>query len=86
MLEAPSLLNNLGMQSLTPYAPVPRYAPVTDDWRQWIAENRLRNCTPESMCATMVASGLDPQECQQAISRMEGILHLELLVACRRFS
>ena len=71
MLEAASLLNNFGMQSLTPYAPVPRYAPVTDDWRQWIAENRLRNCTPESMCATMVASGLDPQECQQAISRME---------------
>jgi hypothetical protein len=31
-------------------APRPReivHAPLTDDWRQWIAENRLRDCTPE---------------------------------------
>ena len=61
------------IQPITP-APRPRnggYAPLTDDWRQWIAENRLRECTPESMVVTMASAGLDPEECRQAIARME---------------
>jgi hypothetical protein len=60
--------------TITP-APRPRdvvFAPLNDDWRQWIAENRLRECTPDSMLATMVASGLDPVECKAAIARIEG--------------
>ena len=57
-----------------PPAPRPRkahHAPLNDDWRQWIAENRLRDCTPDSMLATMVAAGLDPQACKSAIAQME---------------
>ncbi|HSW22711.1 MAG TPA: cupin-like domain-containing protein [Burkholderiaceae bacterium] len=45
--------------------------PVDADWRQWIAENRLRNCTPESMLGTMVASGLDSALSAAAIAAME---------------
>ncbi len=60
----------------TPITPAPRprpqsAAPLTDDWRQWIAENRLRDCTPESMLQTMTGAGLDPQEARDAIARME---------------
>lgn len=46
-------------------------APLDDNWRQWIAENRLRDCTPESMVETMVAAGIDRAECQAAVARME---------------
>lgn len=45
--------------------------PIDDGWRQWIAEQRLRDCTPESMADTMVAAGCDPAECAAAIARME---------------
>jgi ribosomal protein L16 Arg81 hydroxylase len=38
---------------------------------QWIAENRLRHCTPASMADTMAAAGLDRAECEQAIAAME---------------
>jgi len=44
---------------------------VDESWYQWIAENRLRDCSPESMLATMVASGLDPHECAAEIAAME---------------
>ena len=57
-----------------PPAPRPRRigaVALDDGWRQWIAENRLRDCTPESMLATMTASGLDPAECQAALQRIE---------------
>lgn len=40
-------------------------------WQQWIAENRLRNCTPESMLVTMTHAGLDAAESAAAIRRME---------------
>ena len=40
-------------------------------WLQWIAENRLRECTPASMLATMVQAGLDRSECDVAIRAME---------------
>jgi hypothetical protein len=46
-------------------------APMTDDWRQWIAENRLRNCTRESMLETLLANGLERQACEQAMAEME---------------
>ncbi|HJV59775.1 MAG TPA: hypothetical protein VJ743_02460, partial [Albitalea sp.] len=58
---------------MTP-APRPRevaHVPLDAGWRQWIAENRLRDCTPESMLQTMVASGLDARESQAAIALME---------------
>ena len=55
-------------------APKPRASepqPIDAGWRQWIAENRLRHCTPESMLLTMRNAGLDPAECALAIERME---------------
>ena len=58
--------------SLTGPAPRPQAKPTIDaNWRQWIAENRLRKCTPQSMLATMTAAGLDPAACQRAIAAME---------------
>jgi len=58
--------------SLTGPAPRPQATPTIDaNWRQWIAENRLRQCTPQSMLATMTAAGLDPAACQRAIAAME---------------
>jgi Cupin-like domain len=59
--------------ALTEPAPQPTksFKPIDAEWRQWIAENRLRQCTPESMVATMAASGLDPTQCAQAIAAME---------------
>lgn len=63
------------MTAATPLGrPAPRPAegkPVDDGWRQWIAENRLRNCTPESMLRTMVASGLDAEASARAIAAMD---------------
>jgi hypothetical protein len=59
---------------VVPPAPRPgpvAYAPLTDDWRQWIAENRLRDCTPESMLQTMAGAGLDPSVAQSAVAQME---------------
>ena len=56
-----------------PYDPAPRpeTASIDAGWRQWIAENRLRSCTPESMLDTMTAAGLDRQACARAIAAME---------------
>ena len=45
--------------------------PIDAAWQQWIAENRLRGCTPESMVQTMTAAGLDRAESQRAIPHME---------------
>ena len=61
---------------LTSPAPRPRpMAPVgralDDGWRQWVAENRLRGCTPESMLSTMIGSGLDPQASVAALNELE---------------
>ena len=64
------------MQTIPP-APRPRsigavtFKPLDAGWQQWIAENRLRHCTPESMLLTMTNAGLDPAECAPAIRRME---------------
>ena len=58
-----------------PAAPKPleaaAFRPLNTGWLQWIAENRLRQCTPESMLVTMIEAGLDPAECEPAIRAME---------------
>lgn len=58
-----------------PPAPRPRAtaaAPeLSRDWRQWIAESRLRDCTPESMLETMKAAGLEGAQAEAAIGAME---------------
>lgn len=58
-----------------PAAPKPLEAapfrPLDAGWLQWIAENRLRHCTPESMLVTMTEAGLDPAECEPAIRAMD---------------
>jgi hypothetical protein len=53
-------------------APAARSVPreVDAGWRQWVAENRMRHCSPESMLATMTASGIDAVAARAAI---EGI-------------
>lgn len=50
---------------------VPRRG-VDDSWRQWIAENLLRDCTPESMVDTMTANGVDEEAARAAIVGMNG--------------
>src|SRR3954464_3879442 len=58
----------------TSKAPPPLTRPqiaIDDNWRQWIAENRLRDCSPQSMVATMVAAGLAHDQCQAAVLRMD---------------
>jgi Cupin-like domain len=52
-------------------APQTKAQNVSDDWLQWIAENRLRDCTPESMLTTMVDAGVDAELAQQAIAQTE---------------
>jgi Cupin-like domain len=52
-----------------PVVPVGR--PLDDDWRQWVAENRLRGCTPDSMLQTMTSAGLDPQASVTALNDLE---------------
>ena len=42
--------------------------PLSPDWKQWVAENRLRNCTPQSMLATMIAAGIDRRHAEHAIA------------------
>ncbi len=46
-------------------------AAIDDGWRQWIAENLLRDCTPASMVQTMAQAGLDPAQSALAIERMQ---------------
>jgi len=44
---------------------------IDDGWLQWIAEQRLRNCTPESMARTMVAAGCDADASARIIAALE---------------
>jgi hypothetical protein len=65
-VRAPGALPDL------PPPPKPRAPPaITGDWLQWIAENRLRDCQPASMLASMVAAGLDETQSKAALARME---------------
>jgi ribosomal protein L16 Arg81 hydroxylase len=62
--------------STLPISPAPKPSQAVEvtlsaHWLQWIAENRLRDCTPESMVQTLVAAGLDRAECQTAVARVE---------------
>ena len=57
--------------ALTPSPSPLSFRPLDDAWLQWIAENRLRDCTPESMVATMVAAGLNEYESRVAVTEME---------------
>lgn len=65
-----------------PLEPVKVYRPLDAGWRQWIAENRLRQCTPESMLVTMTDAGLDPVECEYEIRAMESD---PVFLAARKF-
>jgi hypothetical protein len=58
------------------------YRPLDATWWQWIAENRLRECVPESMLATMTQAGLDPIECERAIRDIESD---PVFLAARKF-
>jgi len=50
----------------------PPAPPAPDDrWLQWIAENLLRGCTPESMLDTMTTAGLDRDKCAAAMASTE---------------
>lgn len=63
----------MGNKPISP-APLPDVTAAMsfdDRWYQWIAENRLRDCDPQSMLAAMTAGGLDPQESREAIADME---------------
>ncbi len=59
----------------SPIKPPPRPTvlfDLTTDWLQWVAENRLWDCSPESMLAAMVAAGQDAAVSEAAIVQMEG--------------
>jgi Cupin-like domain len=45
--------------------------PIDSGWRQWVAENRLRNCTAESMIETMVQAGLDRAASRLVLTEIE---------------
>jgi Cupin-like domain len=62
--------------------PLPTTAAIDAGWQQWIAENRLRNCTPASMVRTMVDAGLDAQASAIAIAQMD---NEPAFLAARRF-
>lgn len=49
----------------------PNKAAVDDTWRQWIAENRLRDCSADSMITSMVAAGIDANAASVAVMSME---------------
>jgi hypothetical protein len=62
--------------TLSPIKPPPRPRPaalldLTPDWLQWVADNRLWDCAPASMLATMVAAGQDPATSEAAIAQIE---------------
>jgi hypothetical protein len=45
--------------------------PLDQVWRQWVAENRLRGCTAESMLTTMTGAGLDAQASIAALHELQ---------------
>jgi hypothetical protein len=76
LAETLNILRRADPATLPELPPAPRPlstdgAAITPDWLQWIAESRLRECTPESMLETMKAAGLDPAHAQAAIAGME---------------
>ncbi len=67
-------------------APAPRPGQttpvITRSWQQWMAENRLRDCSIASMRQTMVAQGFDPVDVDAALREVES--H-PILAAARRY-
>jgi hypothetical protein len=61
--------------------PIP-HQELSDSWFQWIADNRLRNCSPESMLETMIAAGLNGDEAAGAIAAMD---RSPAILAARKF-
>jgi hypothetical protein len=59
----------------------PAYRPLDAGWWQWLAENRLRDCTPASMLQTMTQAGLNPAESSEALAALE---RNPIYVAARR--
>jgi len=59
------------LPKLTPAPPPISYRAIDDSWRQWIAENRLRDCTVESVITTMIAAGVHPHDAQISVMHME---------------
>ncbi len=53
-LLAPAAATTVPSAPRTALAP----APLSPGWRQWVAENRLRGCTPESMADGMASNGV----------------------------
>src|SRR3954447_21800870 len=41
------------------------------DWLEWIAENKLRRCSPDSMIGAMVERGIDPRDARAAVELVE---------------
>lgn len=62
--------------------PAPPPNSLSPDWIQWVAEQRLRQCTPESMVATMTQAGIEPNLAQHAV---EGIVNDPCYHAAERF-
>jgi hypothetical protein len=62
---------NLSSPAPLPRPMVPVGRPLDDGWRKWVAENRLRGCTPESMLVTMTGSGLDLHASVAALNELE---------------
>lgn len=49
-----------------------RARPVLDDgWLQWIAENLLLDCSPESLISVMTANDIDPISARSALAEVE---------------
>ncbi len=46
--------------------------PLDADWLDWVAENRLRGCTQESMVTAMAARGIAPYDAAAAIAAVQG--------------
>jgi Cupin-like domain len=72
-MRAPIRSAVMSTQSIPP-APRPAASaptPLSNDWLQWVAEQRLRACTAESMLVTMQQAGIDPGVARRAIQDTE---------------
>jgi hypothetical protein len=68
---SPSLFGAGTATARLPAQSPPARRELDASWYQWIADNRLRDCTPQSMLETMVGSGIDPEEARSSIAAME---------------
>ena len=54
-----------------PPPPERAWAQIGRDWQRWIAENRLRDCSPPSMADTIAAAGVPRELASAAIAHVE---------------